>query len=106
MILFASCIRRSRSSAKNLLNLAARLNCKITFRESFVAGSMFWFRPSALQNLYQLFVQGLEFEPELGQVDGTIAHAIERIVCIAAKAAGMSTREYGDTPINRPSQWR
>jgi len=93
-------------SAKNLLNLAARLNCKITFRESFVAGSMFWFRPSALQNLYQLFVQGLEFEPELGQVDGTIAHAIERIVCIAAKAAGMSTREYGDTPINRPSQWR
>jgi lipopolysaccharide biosynthesis protein len=93
-------------SEKNLITLAARLNCKITFRESFVAGSMFWFRPSALQSLYQLLVQGLEFEPELGQVDGTIAHAIERIVCIAAKAAGMSTREFGEMPINRPSQWR
>jgi lipopolysaccharide biosynthesis protein len=93
-------------SEKNLLTLAARLNCKITFSELFVAGSMFWFRPSALQNLYQLFVQGLEFEPELGQVDGTIAHAIERIFCIAAKAAGQSTGEYGETPISRPTQWR
>ena len=93
-------------SEKNLLTLAARLNRKITFGELFVAGSMFWFRPSALQNLYQLFVRGLEFEPELGQVDGTIAHAIERIFCIAAKAAGLSTREYGETPISRPTQWR
>ena len=93
-------------SEQNLITLAARLNYKITFRELFVAGSMFWFRPSALQNLYRLFVEGLEFEPELGQVDGTIAHAIERIVCIAAKTAGMSTREYGETPISRPSQWR
>ncbi len=93
-------------SEKNLITLAARLNYKVTFRELFVAGSMFWFRPSALQNLYQLFVRGLEFEPELGQVDGTIAHAIERIFCIAAKGAGMSTREYGEAPISRPSQWR
>jgi lipopolysaccharide biosynthesis protein len=93
-------------SEKNLLTLAARLDYKMTFRELFVAGSMFWFRPAALQNLHQLFVQGLEFEPELGQVDGAMAHAIERIVCIAAKAAGMSTREYGETPITRPSIWR
>ena len=65
---------------------------------------MFWFRPSALRNLYELFEQGLEFEPELGQVDGTMAHAIERIVCIAARAAGISTVEFGET-INRPSEW-
>jgi hypothetical protein len=92
-------------SEKNLITLTKRLNCEITFRESFVAGSMFWFRPFALQNVYQLFVQGLEFEPELGQVDGTIAHAIERIVCIAAKAAGMSTREFGERPISWASEW-
>lgn len=93
-------------SEKNLIALAARLNYNITFRELFVTGSMFWFRPSALRNLYELFVQGLEFEPELGQVDGTIAHAIERIICIAAEVAGMSTLEYGETPVNRPLQWR
>jgi hypothetical protein len=92
-------------SEKNLINLSKRLNCDITFMESFVAGSMFWFRPSALRNVYQLFVEGLEFEPELGQVDGTIAHAIERIVCIAAKAAGMSTHEFGERAIKRPSHW-
>jgi lipopolysaccharide biosynthesis protein len=93
-----------RRSEKRLITLAKRLSCEVTFKESFVAGSMFWFRPSALQNVYELFAQGLEFEPELGQVDGTMAHAIERLVCIAAGAAGMRTREFGET-INRPSQW-
>jgi len=92
-------------SERNLIMLAKRLGYEIAFTESFVAGSMFWFRPSALRNLYQLFEQGLEFEPELGQVDGTLAHAIERIVCIAAKVAGASTREFGETPISRPTQW-
>jgi lipopolysaccharide biosynthesis protein len=93
-------------SEKNLITLAARLSYKITFRELFVAGSMFWFRPAALQKLYQLFAQDLQFEPELGQVDGTMAHAIERVVCMAAESAGMSTREYGEMPISRPAQWR
>jgi lipopolysaccharide biosynthesis protein len=92
-------------SEKNLIELTKQLNYQITFTESFVAGSMFWFRPTALKNIHQLFLRGLQFEPELGQVDGTLAHAIERIFCVAAKAAGMSTREFGENSIKRPSQW-
>jgi len=34
----------------------------------------------------------------------TMAHAIERIVCIATRGAGMSIQEFGET-ISRPSQW-
>jgi lipopolysaccharide biosynthesis protein len=47
----------------------------------FPAGSMYWFRVDALsQLLEETFVPISEFELEAGQVDGTLAHSIERIV--------------------------
>jgi len=44
----------------------------------FPAGSMFWFKPHALSGLEK--IEEHYFEPEEGLADGTLAHAIERII--------------------------
>jgi lipopolysaccharide biosynthesis protein len=53
----------------------------------FAAGSMFWFRRSALQDLSASRLIG-EFPPERGQLDSTGAHALERLFVIAAEHRG------------------
>lgn len=55
----------------------------------FVAGTMFFARISAVLPLLCLGVDDTEFEPEKGQVDGTLAHSIERLFSISTVAAGM-----------------
>jgi lipopolysaccharide biosynthesis protein len=61
-------------------------SCKIMDCK-FIAGSMFYARMSALGPLLSLAIDFEEFEVENGQIDGTLAHAIERafaISCIAS----------------------
>jgi lipopolysaccharide biosynthesis protein len=53
----------------------------------FAAGSMFWFRRSALLALTTPNLPAL-FEPEEGQLDGTIAHAMERLFPVEARRQG------------------
>lgn len=55
---------------------------------SFFAGSMFWFKPQTMFPILELKLSLDNFEPEQGQVDGTLAHAIERIFLLAAAKAG------------------
>ncbi len=45
----------------------------------FAAGTMFWFRGSAMQPLRDLAIRLDEFEPEQSQINGTLAHGLERI---------------------------
>lgn len=50
-------------------------------RPWFAAGTMFWFKPQSIQSLLLCpSIQQDEFELESGQIDGTLAHAIERVL--------------------------
>ncbi|SDT01081.1 Lipopolysaccharide biosynthesis protein [Pseudomonas asplenii] len=52
----------------------------------FPAGSMFWFRAEALKALGK--VRDTDFSLESGLCDGTLPHAIERVLCLLVEASG------------------
>lgn len=54
----------------------------------FLSGSMGWLRLPALRPLLDLDLAEDEFEPERGQVDGTLAHALERTLSLVMAAQG------------------
>lgn len=55
----------------------------------FAAGSMFWFRVEGLAGIDGLELPPELFEDELGQVDGTLAHALERLLAVASQKRGL-----------------
>jgi lipopolysaccharide biosynthesis protein len=59
--------------------------------DNFIAGTMFWARPAALRLLLDAHLGVTDFDAEAGQLDGTLAHAIERVFSLAATAAGFRT---------------
>jgi len=62
---------------------------------NFFEGSMFWFRPAALARMKALGLEPDAFEPEEGQTDGALHHAVERIFAEIARADGFSTLDAG-----------
>ncbi|MGJ0486939.1 MAG: glycoside hydrolase family 99-like domain-containing protein [Methylomicrobium sp.] len=60
----------------------------------FPAGSMYWFRVSALSLLLDESVISIdEFELEAGQLDGTLAHSVERIIGLLPSRLDYQVRE-------------
>ncbi len=74
--------------------LARRIELESSFDDlEFASGSMYWCRGFILQGLRSLNLQAADFDDEAGQVDGTTAHAIERLIGILTKEAGLRTKE-------------
>ncbi|TDY25460.1 rhamnosyltransferase [Paraburkholderia sp. BL6665CI2N2] len=72
----------------------------------FFAGTMFWFRPAALDGIRALNVQLSDFEPEAGQRDATLAHVLERAFSLAARHLGFYSASTAalDRPLD-PAQF-
>lgn len=59
----------------------------------FPAGSVYWIKPIMIGMIRSLGLTEEMFEPERGQVDGTLAHAVERGIGLIAASAGLAIRE-------------
>ena len=70
--------------------LAARMGFPLPFDAplDFPSGSMFWARTAALKPLLDLHLGFDDFPEEVGQTDGTLAHAIERLYFLVCEQAG------------------
>ena len=62
---------------------------------NFVAGTMFFARFSAFEPLLNLALSDEDFELETGQLDGTMAHAIERALALSAYSLGLDVVSSG-----------
>lgn len=78
------------SNRERMKDLLARIG--LDFRDSdveFAAGSMYWLDGEIIELLKALHVDPVhDFEPEEGQIDGTTAHAMERILGVLVKRRG------------------
>jgi lipopolysaccharide biosynthesis protein len=54
----------------------------------FPVGTMFWTRPAAIQPLLDLGLRWEDYPREPAPIDGTILHAIERLLPIVARQTG------------------
>jgi len=83
----------------NIAYLCRRMGIDMPDLETdrFIAGTMFWIRLDAMLPLLDAHLGEWEFADETGQVDGTMAHAIERVFGMIAKHQGLLVEESAVT---------
>jgi len=81
------------SNHKKILGLGIRLGIPLDeiISSRFVAGSMFFARIDSLLPILNLGLSEVDFESEEGQIDGTMAHALERFFSIVAATKSYKT---------------
>jgi lipopolysaccharide biosynthesis protein len=60
---------------------------------TFPGGSIYWIRPFLLRTIAALKLTANDFEPEPIAVDGTTGHAVERLIGLVCRDAGMRIEE-------------
>jgi lipopolysaccharide biosynthesis protein len=89
-----SVIRDNRANMEALLELAGEAGAPF---QDFVAGTMFWFRVEPFQEIAQMDLGEEEFGPELGAIDGTLAHAFERVFPTLLAIKGYKAFPYSNS---------
>ncbi|MFN3737491.1 rhamnan synthesis F family protein [Hydrogenophaga sp.] len=73
--------------------IAQRLGIDVgTVPFAFPVGTMFWARGEVFAPLRELALTSTDFDPEQGQLDGTLAHAMERAMPLLALRAGLQVQ--------------
>ena len=84
-----------KNNQKNLELLCEKLHIskeKLKPDITFPVSSMFWARTDAIRDLFAI-CEMLDFDLECGQVDGTMAHAVERVFDLLALKYGYQSLE-------------
>lgn len=84
----------NRRMAEALMQLAGHRVSLASCSLEFPSGSMFWFRVKALRGLFEAGLRRYHFDPEAGQVDGTLSHAVERAFFLLCEAEGYSWARF------------
>lgn len=79
---------------ENLERILLKFDSSIADMGDFVAGTMFWFKVEAFKILMDGRLTQSDFGPELGAIDGTVAHACERAIPYLASLAGFRLETY------------
>lgn len=94
------------SNERRVRQIAGRLGLdeKALHDQGFFAGTMFFARATALEPLMGMAFPDDAFEPEEGQIDGTLAHALERAMTLSVRASGMRIASTADLTGQRAAE--